>query len=810
MSLQRKILSRLHGCLLASIVAYICSTGAALALTLVENGEPSAVIAIQGPLEEQPEGPASNEPKTPQQYRAWTVKELNDHLELMTGARLEVLVLQEGQAPRENSIVLGEPANRLGAAPNETSPSEEGYRLLEADNRLLIGGQSDKAVLYGAYHLLRHLGVDWVMPGEIGQVVPKRKTVQVDNLDIASAPDFPSRRLWYREYPDRTKQQLARFAKWRLRQRGGTWSDLEGSAGGHMWDRFIKRHSEEFDRDPTMYALVRGADGKMIRRGPQIESTHPRVMELMVEDIKETYRQRIAAGEWTKDTAAAFPIGPADREGYSESVDAMLASAGRFDPIVGSLDRTDELVLLGNRVLEQVHKDYPNAHVGFYSYSTHADYPARYTPHPNVIPIFAPINFSRFHSLLDPESKTQSYYRDVVEQWGDLSRKQGNRLYYRGYSWNLAENMMPYSKVKIWGEELPFYHAQGFKGVNVEGTKMWGVLGASDYVFMNLAWDTSQDWRDLLRQYCEAAYGEGAEAMERYNLRLIEYQQSAGMEAGSYHAFPLIFDDDFIEASHADFDEALNSAQTPDQKQRIRFAREPLEALALYLEYYQATLDFDFIKAKAFYDGMIDLWDATYAINADVVSNEVPAYLKRFVFQFVDQSVKYSTGDYEMLVALPDEVKTIFDPAQVGHQMRFQSPEINDDHVIKTKTISSTWDAQGLGSLRNTAVWYRYDFTLPEDARDKPIGLFIGGVEDEARVWINGQFVGTSGYGFSVPFVFDLTDGVDYDGENLLAVQVVRNSKINEIGLGGIIRPSFIFTGPRLENLAPKQQNQNK
>ena len=109
-----------------------------------------------------------------------------------------------------------------------------------------------------------------------------------------------------------------------------------------------------------------------------------------------------------------------------------------------------------------------------------------------------------------------------------------------------------------------------------------------------------------------------------------------------------------------------------------------------------------------------------------------------------------------------------------------------------------------VGGLRDGAVWYRTRFTLPNDAKGEPIGLFIGGVEDEARVWINGKLVGTSGRGFSVPFTFDLTDDVDYENENLLAIQVIRNSKANEIGIGGIIRPSFVFTGPRLERKAPK------
>jgi hypothetical protein len=75
-------------------------------------------------------------------------------------------------------------------------------------------------------------------------------------------------------------------------------------------------------------------------------------------------------------------------------------------------------------------------------------------------------------------------------------------------------------------------------------------------------------------------------------------------------------------------------------------------------------------------------------------------------------------------------------------------------------------------------------------------------VEDEARVWINGNLVGTSGSRFSTPSVFDLTDGIKYDGDNVLAMEVVRNSKANEIGLGGIIRPSFLFSGPRLAKKA--------
>jgi hypothetical protein len=43
----------------------------------------------------------------------------------------------------------------------------------------------------------------------------------------------------------------------------------------------------------------------------------------------------------------------------------------------------------------------------------------------------------------------------------------------------------------------------------------------------------------------------------------------------------------------------------------------------------------------------------------------------------------------------------------------------------------------------------------------------------------------------------DLTDGLKAGGENLLSIQIVSHAK-NELGMGGLVRPSFLFTGPRV------------
>lgn len=792
----------LGAALLLSVAGTSHVAQAADAVTLVNKGKAVGAIYVS-PDADEPVQVKKNQEQPPSSL-AQAASELQMHIKRMSGAELPIHQLDGKTKIEGPGIVIGSEAVKLGATPTKKVDSLEGFRILTKGNLVLIGGQSDRAALLGSYHLLRQLGCEWVMPGEIGIVTPEKSTVTVPVMDDAQAPDFLMRRLWYRGFRPRVWADYDRMAVWIDRQMGGKWSDPANGAAGHYWPNLIKKHKALFDADPTMYALVRKPDGTLQRSGPQVETTHPKVIELIISDIKAVYERNIEAGQWTAETRQAFPIGPADGLGYSLSSESLAAGSGRIDPIVGEVDRTDEMILLANKILEEVTKTYPNAMVGCYSYSTHADYPARYKPHPNVVQIFAPINFSRFHSALDENSKTQPYYKAVVEQWSKLAKEQGNPLIYRGYNWNLADNMLPFSKLEIWGKEIPWYYKNNFRGMNVEATKSWSILGSSDYVFMRLAWDSSQDWKKLLTQYCAKAYGPGGPAIERYLLRLTKTQNEAGQEAGSYHAYHLMYDQKFVDQANADIKEALKAAKDPRDIKRIEMVAHSIKALELYLDYHKTTMTFDFPKIKEAYDAMLAHFQAAFDENADIVASEVPQYLKRFMSKFVDQGVQYSTGEYKMVYQIPDALPTMLDPLTVGHSLNYDSPEIVDTNFIKTKTYSTTWDAQGLAGMRDGAVWYRIHFELPKDAKGKPVGLFIGGAEDEARVSVNGKTIGTSGRGFSNPFLFDLTDAIHYDKPNLIAIQIVRNSKANELGLGGIIRPSFVFTGPQLERKSPK------
>ncbi|MEI2401107.1 sugar-binding domain-containing protein, partial [Paenibacillus phytohabitans] len=67
--------------------------------------------------------------------------------------------------------------------------------------------------------------------------------------------------------------------------------------------------------------------------------------------------------------------------------------------------------------------------------------------------------------------------------------------------------------------------------------------------------------------------------------------------------------------------------------------------------------------------------------------------------------------------------------------------------------------------------WYRKSFTLGEAIKDKRVVVEFGGVYMNASVYINGHKLGDHPNGYT-PFAYDLTDYINYNGENVLAVRV--------------------------------------
>ena len=74
-------------------------------------------------------------------------------------------------------------------------------------------------------------------------------------------------------------------------------------------------------------------------------------------------------------------------------------------------------------------------------------------------------------------------------------------------------------------------------------------------------------------------------------------------------------------------------------------------------------------------------------------------------------------------------------------------------------------------SLNKQDYWYRVEFRLPRQARDRRLTLTFEGINYAASVWLNGQALGSIKGAF-IRGVFDVTSVAKADGVNVLAVRV--------------------------------------
>lgn len=85
-------------------------------------------------------------------------------------------------------------------------------------------------------------------------------------------------------------------------------------------------------------------------------------------------------------------------------------------------------------------------------------------------------------------------------------------------------------------------------------------------------------------------------------------------------------------------------------------------------------------------------------------------------------------------------------------------------------TKSHGYRAIGHRFPEHSVGWYRKTFRIPESDAGRRIAVEFDGVHRDARVWINGFYLGEHHSGYT-GFHYDLTDYLNYGGDNVLAVR---------------------------------------
>jgi len=110
-----------------------------------------------------------------------------------------------------------------------------------------------------------------------------------------------------------------------------------------------------------------------------------------------------------------------------------------------------------------------------------------------------------------------------------------------------------------------------------------------------------------------------------------------------------------------------------------------------------------------------------------------------------------------------------FDPDCVGVEQGWHSGRRDFTREI---AVPFPWESSLSGIQApdyQGAAWYQRTFQVPDEWRKHRVLLKFGAVDWEARVWVNGVFVGVHRGGY-VPFEFDITDHL-VPGDNTLVVR---------------------------------------
>lgn len=511
-------------------------------LLLVENGQPRAEIVVA---------------EQPARMTKLAAKEFQGTLARMSGATLPIVT---ERSPGKIAIYVGVSrfTKELGLSTRELRhgafrmasgtdwlallgpdkdfvPIEPWGRMRDKNEAARVNAEWDKITgdtfwntaseLYQRYHseldiwemddagtfnavneFLRGLGCRWFAPGEIGEVVPKRATVMLPNVDRTVTPDFGLRRFVY--YTQHTG--IGDRALWNLRLGVNFGADIVGFPQMCHGLKFVITREEMKRAHPEMYLLT---DGKPVTAGEGMPNLlSPLLFEKQVKHIRAMF-------DHFKEPMHNIDL-PDGYSGRSSDDPAWKAQQTPERGWRGAM--SDHVFGYLNRVALEVHRSHPDRLVSALAYGA-------YTQPPQKLEKFSP-NLA----LIDVRHR-QEFWDDSVwnerKQWrADWLKKLASGKY---ITWDFSTNARPeqagrpvyYTRqisrdlrelkgVSI-GEQVEIYahptgqeQSFGYHDLAIEHFNL--------YVTARLYWDVSQDVDAMLADYCTSYFGPAADAMRAF------------------------------------------------------------------------------------------------------------------------------------------------------------------------------------------------------------------------------------------------------------------------------------------------------
>ena len=422
----------------------------------------------------------------------FAASDLQRYLARVTGKTLEL----GEERPNETCIHIGQTryvkALRLGLEHLDYDGFIVCTRLRGNVPQLIIAGRTPYGTYLGVNYFLRaYVGVQWLFPGKLGEVVPRKPEISIPaELDDKQEPDFIKRTHSYER-----NQYWGIFKLRSLLNSAGCEPDETNPHPKFTpgWvDRTRVSHFFHEVIPPSMHAAH--PEYFPLINGKRFEPKHPNIGWQPCLSNPEVVARFIKAAQEYFDESPdhlCYSLAENDSGGYCEcekckAMDYPKAKKWATDLCENYADRSWRFYA---QVADVIAKSHPGRYLGVYSYL--------WSNEPPSDPTIKIPNNMIVRKTFPHESDL-----DRFERWSELGLSFGGHEYmydmgfheFRHYPHQMAD-------------EIRARYRRGMKSIGCEIYSRASKCAPKIWILSRLLWDIREDVDELMKEYCQYAYG---------------------------------------------------------------------------------------------------------------------------------------------------------------------------------------------------------------------------------------------------------------------------------------------------------------
>ena len=439
----------------------------AQALTIAQDGQPSAVIVAAGHKE--------------------AVQALRDYLKQMTGADLKVVEKLDAAQDVPGRIVLRLVDKVPGS--RERPTAKQAYRLSCKGDLLTLEAATELGLTYAAYGLLEdHLGCrfysqkSWLgwWRGHGYEIIPHKPTLALTDFEDTQEPALAIRnfQIYYTQPDDPT------FA---IMNRGGGLPAHCVNAGHTLYDYLAP--DKYFKGHPEFYALIDGKRQHTWTMG--VCATNEELPKVLAEEVMARMAKR----------PEAVPLPVAQGDGFQP-----CRCEKCLDLVRKEQSWAAPQILLLNRVLDITEKQYPKHPIITFAYFHTLQMPRTLRPHKNlwINIVSSSMSLNQAGDNLNgiEESPANREYAQACRDWPKAAP--GRVTVWSWAGLDPGGEICPWPNLFPMVEDIRFWHRCGIAGAHC-GTMNLGQL--NNWLRLKLMWNPNADAEALIKQFLGDFYG---------------------------------------------------------------------------------------------------------------------------------------------------------------------------------------------------------------------------------------------------------------------------------------------------------------